>query len=299
MAHHQKATDGSAKLARGLAAHLPAPRDFDDWHYLTQLNQARALAFGIEHFRSLRPLCMGTIMWQLNDCWPVTSWSAVDGDGRKKPLWYALRDAYADRLLTLQPRTGAPITAGGPPADRPAGPIVTAEGVPALIAVNDGGASWPVDATVTRRDLSGRILASASLTATAGTGTAVTLDLPSDVVTAGDPATELILAEAGGHRAWWFFAPDKDVAWPPADYSAAVATDGGSTRVTVTAHSILRSLTVFPDRLHPTAEADAAGVTLLPGDSFTFEIRCAEPLDASALTSRPVLRCVNDIGRAR
>jgi hypothetical protein len=118
MAHHQKAYGGDQKLTRGLENHLPAPRDFDDWHYLTQLNQARAVAFGIEHFRSLRPLCMGSIMWQLNDCWPVTSWAAVDGDGRKKPLWYAMRDAYADRLLTLRPRTGADIV---PRRPRPGG----------------------------------------------------------------------------------------------------------------------------------------------------------------------------------
>ena len=41
-------------------------------------------------------------MWQLNDCWPVTSWAAIDGDERPKPLWWALRAAYADRLLTVQ-----------------------------------------------------------------------------------------------------------------------------------------------------------------------------------------------------
>ena len=91
MAHHQKAMDGDRKLRRGLDAHLPAPADFDDWHYLTQLNQARAIQLGVEHFRAHRGVCMGTIVWQLNDCWPVTSWSAIDGDGRRKPLWYALR----------------------------------------------------------------------------------------------------------------------------------------------------------------------------------------------------------------
>ena len=69
--------------------------------------QARAVAFGVEHFRSWAPRCGGTIVWQLNDCWPVTSWAAVDGDGRRKPLWYALRHVYADRLLTVQPRGGA------------------------------------------------------------------------------------------------------------------------------------------------------------------------------------------------
>ena len=70
---------------------------------------------------------MGTIVWQLNDCWPVTSWAAVDGDGRRKPLWYALRRAYADRLLTFQPRDGAP----------------------ALVAVNETAAPWRTTVAVT------------------------------------------------------------------------------------------------------------------------------------------------------
>ena len=290
MAHHQKAGGGDAKLERGLANHLPAPRDFDDWHYLTQLNQARAVAFGIGHFRSLRPLCMGSIMWQLNDCWPVTSWAAVDGDGRKKPLWYTMRDAYADRLLTLQPRTGSEIVAGGPETVEP-GAIFTAEGDPALVAVNDGPTSWSFTATVTRRNLAGDILATVVFDATVAGGSAVTLPLPDGLATPGDPAGELIVADAGGRRAWWFFRPDKEIAWPRAALRATVAGD----RVTVTAETILRSLTLFPDRLDPSAETDLGPVTLLPGESATFTVRSDRPLDPAGLTGRPVLRCVNDI----
>ncbi len=297
MAHHQKAIGGDQKLQRGLANHLPAPRDFDDWHYLTQLNQARALAFGIEHFRSLRPLCMGTIMWQLNDCWPVTSWAAVDGDGRKKPLWYALRDAYADRLLTLQPRTGAPLTAGGPDPALEAGAVVPPVGDPALVAVNDGVSPWSFSATVTRRNLSGDVLASVLLGATVPPGDAVTLPLPAAVATPGDPATELIVAEAGSETACWFFVPDKDIPWPAASYTTEVSRSGTSATVTVTARSILRSLTLFPDRLDPSAETDRAAVTVLPGESVTFTVHSGVSLDADALTTRPVLRCVNDIPR--
>ncbi|MGX6606956.1 glycoside hydrolase family 2 protein [Micromonosporaceae bacterium Da 78-11] len=295
MAHHQKAAGGDEKLERGLANHLPAPRDFDDWHYLTQLNQARALAYGIEHFRSLRPLCTGTIMWQLNDCWPVTSWAAIDGDGRKKPLWYAMRDAYADRLLTLQPRTGAEITAGGPLTPITPGELVTHDGAPALIAVNDGRSPWAITATVTRRNLAGEILASAVLTATVEPGGAATLTLPPEVTTAGDPATELIEASTDAERAWWFFAEDKDIPWPEASFATSVESAGQSTKLTVTAQTILRSLTVYPDRLDPTAEVSAAGITLLPGESFTFTVSSNAPLDPDALTTRPVLRCVNDL----
>src|SRR3546814_17237422 len=101
---HQKATDGNEKLRRGLGEHLPEPHSFEDWHWTTQLNQARAVTFGIEHFRSLFPLNQGSIVWQINDCWPVVSWAAVDSLGHRKPLWHALRRVYAERLLTVQPR---------------------------------------------------------------------------------------------------------------------------------------------------------------------------------------------------
>jgi beta-mannosidase len=298
MAHHQKAADGDRKLERGLANHLPAPRDFDDWHYLTQLNQARAVAYGIEHFRSLRPLCMGAVMWQLNDCWPVTSWAAVDGDGRKKPLWYAMRGAYADRLLTLQPRTGDEITAGGPRTPVEPGAVVTHDGQPALVAVNDGREPWSVSATVTRRALTGQILAETTVGATVAPGSASTLVLPGDVVTPGDPAGELIVARAGHQQAWWFFALDNEIAWPVASYDVAVDASrdasGSSTKVTVTAHTFLRSVTLQPDRLDPSAEADAAGIGLLPGETFTFTVRSEHPLDSDAITRPPVLRCLND-----
>jgi beta-mannosidase len=121
MIHHQKAGDGNAKLQRWLeTAGLPVPRDFDEWHFLTQVNQARAVSLGVQHYRSHFPVCMGTLVWQLNDNWPVTSWSAVDGAGRRKPLWYELRRVFADRLLTIQPR---------------------GDGL-ALIALNDTASAW-------------------------------------------------------------------------------------------------------------------------------------------------------------
>ena len=87
-----------------MRGHLPEPATIEDWHFATQLNQANAIRFGIEHFRSLAPYNTGSIVWQLNDNWPVVSWAAVDFDEHRKPLWYALRDAYRPRLATIQPR---------------------------------------------------------------------------------------------------------------------------------------------------------------------------------------------------
>ncbi|MEV4542350.1 glycoside hydrolase family 2 protein [Micromonospora echinaurantiaca] len=274
MAHHQKAVDGDRKLRRGLAAHLPEPRDFADWHWLTQLNQARAIALGVEHFRSLRPVCMGTIVWQLNDCWPVTSWSAVDGDGRRKPLWYALRRAYADRLLTVQPRDGGL----------------------ALVAVNDGGSPWRAAVSVTRLTLAGEPRAKTTLELAVPAYDSVTLALPAELARPDDARAELLVAEAGepAGRALWFFAEDRDVRWPAARWEALVEPVTGGQRVRVTAATVLRDLSLFPDRLDPAATVDEALVTLLPGESVTFTVRSPAPLDPVALTTRPVLRCVND-----
>ncbi|MEV0156432.1 hypothetical protein AB0H57_22275 [Micromonospora sp. NPDC050686] len=275
MTHHQKAIDGDLKLRRGLDAHLPAPADFDDWHYLTQLNQARAIQLGVEHFRSHRPVCMGTIVWQLNDCWPVTSWSAVDGDGRRKPLWYALRRAYADRLLTVQPRDGGP----------------------ALVAVNETAEAWRAAATVTRLTLTGEPRAKTSVAVEVPAYSSVVLALPADLAGPEDARRELLVAEAGdgAERALWFFAEDREVDWPAAQWDATVEPTGQGQRVRVTARTVLRDLTLFPDRLDPSAEVDQALVTLLPGESATFTVLAAAPLDPTALTARPVLRCVNDI----
>ena len=274
--HHQKAIDGNLKLRRGLDAHFPAPRDFDDWHYLTQLNQARAISLGVEHFRSHRPVCMGTIVWQLNDCWPVTSWAAIDGDGRRKPLWYALRRSYADRLLTIQPRDGGL----------------------ALVAVNDSTRHWVGRAELTRRTLTGQPRAKAAVELAVPPNSAVTVPLAPELAGSDDPAGELLVAEEAGtdQRHFWFFAEDRDIAYPPAEYEAAVEPTADGARVRVTARSLLRDLTLFPDRLDPSAVVDEAMVTLLPGETATFTVRATGELPPERLTSRPVLRCVNDVG---
>ncbi|MDT5023729.1 MAG: beta-mannosidase, partial [Micromonosporaceae bacterium] len=78
-------------------------------------------------------------------------------------------------------------------------------------------------------------------------------------------------------------------------YDATVEPADDGVTVTVTARTILRDVILFPDRLDPKATVDDALVTLLPGESAVFRVRSQIPLDPDALTSRPVLRCVNDI----
>ncbi|TDQ52373.1 glycoside hydrolase family 2 protein [Actinorugispora endophytica] len=276
MLHHQKAIDGNGKLARGLAPHFGDTADFDDWHYLTQVNQARALTVGIEHFRAQWPDCAGSVVWQLNDCWPVTSWAAVDGDGRRKPLWYALRAVYADRLATIQPE---------------------GEGL-VLALANDTDQEWAGTARLARRSLEGVVLAGAEAPFTVPARGLVRVEVPADVAGAGDAAAELVTADTDERRAYWFFAEDRDIAYPEPGYDVGVAPSGEDLRVTVVAHSLLRDLSLFADRLDPGAEADDMLVTLLPGESHTFTVRGGAHLDPGLVARAPVLRSVNDALRA-
>jgi len=270
---HQKADDGDGKLARGLAGHLPAPATFEDWHWATSLNQARAVAFGVEHLRSLMPHCMGAVVWQLNDVWPVVSWSAVDGDGRRKPLWYALRRAFRDRLLTIQPRPGG-LT---------------------LIAVNDSAEPWRAEVPVTRFDVDGTALASEMVSVeVAARGTAA-WTLPPRITEPDDPARELIAAGLGADRTLRPFREDVNAALPGARLRTEVEHGATGYRVTVTAEVYVRDLTLLADQVVDDAQVDEALVTLLPGERAVFEVRTSADVEPGAFVHPSVLRSANQL----
>jgi len=78
------------------------PNSFDDYVYLSQVMQRDAMTIAIEAQRRNMPQCMGSLFWQYNDCWPVTSWSVVDYFGRKKLAWYGLKRLYEPILVSVQ-----------------------------------------------------------------------------------------------------------------------------------------------------------------------------------------------------
>ncbi len=95
MENHQKCLGGNTKILTYLANTYLFPGSFESMIYASQLNQAQAIKYGVEHFRRMRGYCMGSIYWQFNDCWPVASWSSVDYFGRYKALHYFARKFYA------------------------------------------------------------------------------------------------------------------------------------------------------------------------------------------------------------
>ena len=85
---HQKHPRGNRLIASYMKDEYDDPQDFDSLLYLSQVQQAAGLKKAFVAHRTARPFCMGSLFWQLNDCWPVASWSCIDYYGRKKALFY-------------------------------------------------------------------------------------------------------------------------------------------------------------------------------------------------------------------
>ena len=100
MESHQKNAGANQKILAYLAQTLRMPASFEGMLYASQLLQAEAVRYGVELWRRNLGRCMGAIYWQLNDCWPVASWSSIDYFGRWKALHYAARRFFAPVLAS-------------------------------------------------------------------------------------------------------------------------------------------------------------------------------------------------------
>ena len=97
---HEKTLKGYETFLALVALHYPEPKQLEEWTYFSQLNQRDALRHAIEHFRR-STTCKGSLIWQLNDCWPVQSWAVLDSEGDEKAAAHELRRLYAPALASL------------------------------------------------------------------------------------------------------------------------------------------------------------------------------------------------------
>ena len=100
MQDHQKNHGGNERILSYMLRWYPEPKDFSSFVYLSQVLQAEAIKVGAEHLRRQRPNTMGSLYWQLNDCWPVASWASIDYYGRWKALQYYARRFYDDVIVS-------------------------------------------------------------------------------------------------------------------------------------------------------------------------------------------------------
>ena len=100
MLAHQKHPRGNQLIREYMLREYPQPKDFESFLYVSQVLQAEGIKVGAEHFRRIMPRNMGSLYWQINDCWPVASWSSIDYFGRWKALQYYARRFYDELLIS-------------------------------------------------------------------------------------------------------------------------------------------------------------------------------------------------------
>ncbi len=105
MEQHQKNASGNSLMVGQMLDTFRLPRDFASMVYLSMALQAEGIRYGVEHWRRHPQRVAGILYWQLNDCWPVASWSSLDYFGRWKALHYAARRFFAPVLLSIEDKT--------------------------------------------------------------------------------------------------------------------------------------------------------------------------------------------------
>jgi beta-mannosidase len=99
--NHQKHPTGFETINEYMARDFPVPTSMEKYNYVSQLLQAHGMKTAIEAHRIAKPYCMGSLYWQLNDCWPVTSWSTLDYYGNWKAAHYQVKESFAPILLAV------------------------------------------------------------------------------------------------------------------------------------------------------------------------------------------------------
>lgn len=311
---HQKASGGNYKLARGMRSHLTPgsiddvsfddngkrnwliPSDawqtLEDWHWACQLQQAHAIDFGVSHMRSLEPINAGTLIWQLNDSWPVVSWAAVDYNGHRKPLWYASKRFFAPRYATIQPRISQEQWENrGWEGKRPAADQL------ALVILNDTQEAWSGTWSVERQTFAGDVAAHEEFAVSLEPGAKAEITLPASIAVAQDSASEVIVAQAQGYsRVLYNFA---DVIDQKLDSTAlqAQAHQGGSGKVELelTATSYVRDVFCMVDKIDAHATVNNGLVSLLAGETATITVECEPGVNPQDFLAPNVLRSANEL----
>ncbi|MDR3667654.1 MAG: hypothetical protein P4L35_12495, partial [Ignavibacteriaceae bacterium] len=98
---HNKQVNGNERIFRFMAEHLPVRTGWDDFIFLARLNQGFALKTCLQHWRSNYPVTNGSLIWQLNDCWPVTSWAVIDSNSIPKPAFYFVKNIFNQQIITF------------------------------------------------------------------------------------------------------------------------------------------------------------------------------------------------------
>jgi len=255
MLAHQKNNEGNSIIHDYMLRDYSEPKDFASFLYASQVLQAEGIKIGAEHFRRSRPETMGSIFWQLNDCWPVASWSSIDYYGRWKALQYYARRFYAPVLVS---------------------PHVE-DGVVKVFIVSDRTAAQDAELRVRLMDFDGKVLLEEKRAINiAPLSSQVDLEWPLDKISTaagGDLTKVFVVAELGQgdaqiSRNLIYLAPVKQVQLKPAALNVEVAGQNGNYTIHVTSPVLARDVYLSFGNLD--AKLSDNYFDVLPGETVTI-----------------------------
>ncbi len=264
MLAHQKNNEGNSIIHDYLLRDYPEPKDFASFLYVSQVLQAEGIKVGAEHFRRSRPDTMGSIYWQLNDCWPVASWSSIDYYGRWKALQYYARRFYAPILVSPDIENGSV----------------------RFYIVSDKTTAQPATLHARLMDFDGKVLLEETRNVTIDPlMSKVYLDWPLARLTqsgAADTSRVFVVADLTGgteqiSQNLTYLAPVKEVHLKPAHLNVETTAASGGFKIRISSPVLARSVYLSFGDLD--AEVSDNYFNLLPGETREITVKSAAALD--------------------
>ncbi|HEY6950757.1 MAG TPA: glycoside hydrolase family 2 protein, partial [Bacteroidota bacterium] len=258
--HHNKLPEGTERLFRFIAAHYAVNGDFEDYVYKGQLVQAEALKTAVEHWRRRKFKTAGSLFWQLNDCWPVTSWSVIDSALRPKAAYFYSKKFFAPLLVSFKKGHGS-IEVW---ATNDLSSSVTGELKVSLLGF-DGVETWSKIRPITLGRNASKLL----------------LRIENAATGVQDPTRSYLLARLqveGVRRSEnrFFFAEPKHVRWQPASVTMELAAHEGETYLlTLSSQTLAKNVRIDVEDDDP--EIDDNFFDLDPGESKTVRLVSRRP----------------------
>lgn len=278
--HHQKNVGGNTRIMETMARYFRMPSAVEDVLWLSQLQQALAIKTAVESWRRLRPRCMGTLYWQLNDVWPVASWASLEYTGKWKQLHHHARRFFA------------PVAVLAAPADDP--------DQVEIWAVNDRREAAEVAVSAEVWTYDGKLVETLPLQASVAAGSAQLLGrfpVARFCPAAADRRSRFLAMELDArvgtarerHRNQFFFARAKTCELPKATVTSAVtALPDGRLRVRLEADK--PALWAWAEVAGIAGEFDDDSITLLPGRPVEIAFTPAKPVGADAIAKALTVR---------
>ncbi|MEG1955559.1 MAG: glycoside hydrolase family 2 protein [Mucinivorans sp.] len=259
---HQKNPKGYRVMEEYMVRDLPLLKDnFRTYVYLTQLLQAEGIKIAMEGHRSKRPWTMGSLYWQLNDCWPVASWSSMDSEMRWKALQFYAKRSFAPTILSFEK--------------------IDSTSTLKLWGITDKLTDQKGNYTLTLMDFSGKQLwqENADYSIAANTSKELMHTTEKEMLLGVDPAQVYLVAQSeDGMRAIYYFTPLKDLKLPKTEFEVSYKQKGTTVVAKLRAKNFLKSVLFEADALQK--NPSDGYFDMLPGETkeVTLEFKEEMPL---------------------